>query len=96
MREALYRLNLAGSGPTQEPMSGQTDDRSRIEKLEFLSQMDAAKELLGGSEDAREQLDLIRKTKEKFGSVDPMKMKQVLRFMTGGQSYPEASLPEKR
>ena len=61
-----------------------------VERPEFEANMEAVRKLLGKtSVDPNEALLLMARAKDKFGSIDPMKLKQVLRYSNND----EDSLP---
>lgn len=71
-------------------------DEAEVDRPEFESNFEAAKALLGEKADPHQAGMLIARAKDKYGSVDAMKLKQILRLMSMQDSEPVQSLPEKR
>lgn len=65
-----------------------------IDRPEFESNLQTVKQLLGKENvEPSQALLIMAKAKDKFGSVDPMKMRQILRYSSDDE--PEVALPAK-
>lgn len=78
--------------PQQDPMPWKADDN------EYRSNLKAAIQMLGSGgpirqDDVTQASELVRAAYEKYGSVDPMKMRQILRYSSDDE--PEVALPAK-
>lgn len=72
------------------------EDEAQVDEDEFRNGIEVVRQLMGPKVDPHEAGMVMARAKDKYGSIDPMKLKQVIRLMTMPQPDQVQALPEKK
>lgn len=72
------------------------EDEVQVDEGEFRDSLDLVRNLIGQKVDPHEAGMVMARAKDKYGSIDPMKLKQIIRLMTMQQPDQVQALPEKK